>query len=109
MLNSVRDGKMIDLIPTEDITGGTLLVLPNIVAVAATDIKAGELGAAQTEGVFRLPKDAGEIAQGAAVYVETSGDPVSATGDEEAGAIRAGVAWSAAAAGDAFAIIKINA
>jgi len=105
MQNSIQQGRSINITPTADIKGGDLVLFPAMVAVASTDIAAGQLGACETEGVFELPKDGTAFAQGQAVYAKTDGT-VTATVDDE---IRAGVAWADAAGTDDTVPVKINA
>lgn len=103
MQNSVSIGRAIDYTPASDVTGGQLIVLPGMVVVAATDIAAGETGACEAVGVFELAKASGAISQGAPVYVDSQGK-ITAT----ASTTFAGVAWRAAAAGDATVDVSIN-
>lgn len=103
MQNSVSIGRAIDYTPASDVTGGQLIVLSGMVVVAATDIAAGEMGACEAVGVFELAKASGAISQGAPVYVDSQGK-ITAT----ASATFAGVAWRAAAAGDATVDVSIN-
>lgn len=85
------------------VKGGDLVIVGDVVGVAAVDITAGATGALKMEGVFRLPKDGAAIAVGARVYVDSGGD-VTAT----AGSNPAGVAWAEAGAAEPFALVKIN-
>lgn len=103
MQNSVSIGRAIDYTPASDVEGGQLIVLPGMVVVAATDIAAGEMGACEAVGVFELAKASGAVSQGAPVYVDSQGK-ITAT----ATATFAGVAWRAAAAGDAAVDVCIN-
>lgn len=103
MQNEVSIGRAIDYTPESDVAAGSLIILSGMVAVAATDIPAGELGAAQAVGVFELAKASGAIGQGDPVYVDSSGK-ITAT----ASATFAGVAWRAAAAADATVDVCIN-
>ena len=105
MQNSIEQGRSIDYTPGADVTGGDLIVFPGMVAVASTDISAGETGACETEGVFALPKDATALAQGQAVYAKTDGT-VTAT---ESGNVPAGKCWADAAGNAATVAVKINA
>ncbi len=84
------------------VKGGDLVIIGDVVGVAAVDITDGALGALQMEGVFRLPKDGAAVAVGARVYVDAGG--VTATPGQNP----AGVAWADAAASDSLALVKIN-
>lgn len=106
MQNSIQNGQTILLTPADDIVGGGLVVFKNYVAIAITDIPAGETGACAAEGVFELPKGAVAFEQGQAVYAGADG-ALSATEGE--GLVRAGVAWAAVAANEASVQVKINA
>lgn len=75
----------------EDVISGTLLVIGALVGVADSDIPAGQSGTAGISGVWRLPKGAGAITQGAAVYAADG--KISAT---SGGGTFAGVAFAAA-------------
>ena len=107
MQNKVQDGRSLNYTPTAgNVSGGDLIIFDNMVAVAATDIPKGGLGACEAEGVFALPKKAGEaIVQGKGVYVD--GGDITATapfGD----ALRVGVVWQAADAAAPYVNVKIN-
>ncbi len=103
MQNEVSIGRAIHYTPDKDVAGGQLVVLPGMVAVAATDIASGETGACVAVGVFELAKASGAIAQGAPVYVDAQGK-ITAT----ASATFAGVAWRAAEAGDVTVDVSLN-
>lgn len=103
MQNKIRDGRSIDIVPTTDVEGGSVVVLPGMVAVASTDISNGTLGACEVDGVFELPKGSGAIAQGAAVYWK-GGKCVSVPD----GAVFAGMAWEKAEANANTVCVRIN-
>lgn len=86
-----------------DVKGGRLVVVGDVVGVAASDITNGAPGVLAMEGVFELLKDNALIKQGQRVYVGAGG-LVTAT----AGADPAGVAWADAAAASATVLVKIN-
>lgn len=104
MQNKIRDGRSIDIVPTTDVEGGSVVVLPGMVAVASTDIPKGALGACEVDGVFELPKGSGAIAQGAAVYWK-GGECVPASSD---GAVFVGMAWEKAEANANTVCVRIN-
>ena len=69
----IQDGKTVDLTATKAVlSGGGFIVGPageKLFAVAVADIANGEVGAAQTEGVFALPKDGTDaFVEGEAVF-----------------------------------------
>ena len=120
MQNMVQDGRSIGFVNTGEavIPGGSLLVIGEMAGVPYADIAPGALGNVAGEGVFRLPKLDEAVSQGARLYVDpaTGTLTVEATTTTGAGGsavttanIPAGVAWKAAAAGDATADVKINA
>ncbi|MDL2226553.1 DUF2190 family protein [Deltaproteobacteria bacterium OttesenSCG-928-M10] len=86
-----------------DVKGGQLLIIGDVVGVAARDITKDALGAVVMEGVFRLPKAAGAVTAGARVYVDDAGAITATAGDHPAG-----VAWAPAAAADTALLVKIN-
>lgn len=102
MRNRISSGRAISYVPQEDVSGGELVVFPGFVAVAATDICKGELGALETEGVFDLPKASGAISQGGALYLD-SDKKLAASGETFVG-----VAWEGAAANSQFVACRIN-
>ena len=105
MQNSKRLGRWIDYTANADIKGGDVVVFPGFIAVACTDISAGDTGSCGVEGVYELPKAAGAIAQGAILYWNGTG----VTGVKPAsGQGYAGTAWAAAGAGDATVDVRIN-
>lgn len=110
MQNFVRDGRCIDYAPSADVLGGDIVVLPGMIAIASTDIPAGETGACEVHGVYELPKSAGAIAQGARVFIHETVDNnvTTRTATTTAGPIYAGIAWETAAETDAIVEVKIN-
>lgn len=76
----------IDYTPdSSTVTGGDVIVLGEIVAVAPVDLADGEKGAVQITGVYQFPKATGAIAVGARVYWDDDGNPVN--GDAGTGAV----------------------
>ena len=55
----VQSGTAVDFIPATDIPAGTIVVAGDLVGVTKLDIKAGELGALATVGVFDVVKGDG--------------------------------------------------
>lgn len=88
--NFVQDGTTIELVNAGDqtILSGAAVVVGSMVAVAITDIPAGEAGDGFAEGVFLLPKQsADDIQSGAVVYLKDGVVQLAADG-----AVAAGVA-----------------
>lgn len=105
--NFRQDGKTIEIENTtgELINSGAPVVIGDMLAIAITDIPAGEIGDGFTEGVFYLPKSgATVIERGARVYFDTE-----IQAEEDADSINAGIAWEPAGAGDTLVLVKINA
>ena len=89
----------------EDVPPGGLVSLGTRTGVAAAGIAAGETGAVQVEGVFKLAKAEGEaIPLGAAVFYDAAADAVTATAEKN---IPAGYAVQAAAENDAAVLVKL--
>lgn len=105
--NFVQDGTTIELVNAGDqtILSGAAVVVGSMVAVAITDIPAGETGDGFAEGVFLLPKQsADDIQVGVAVYLKDG--TVQPVAD---GAVAAGMAWEHAPSGTTTVAVKINA
>jgi predicted RecA/RadA family phage recombinase len=82
MVPYVQTGEMIDYTPSGAVTGGDVVVIGEIVAVAKHDIPAGELGAVGIKGVFRFPKGTGSasaLAAGTKVFWDAVNAVVTAT------------------------------
>lgn len=87
------------------ILSGSPVLVGKVVAVAITDIEAGQVGDGFAEGVFLLPKlSADAITIGAQVHIKDGEIQLAATDAE-----LAGVAWEDAAAGSSTVAVKINA
>ena len=86
------------------VLGGELVVLTGMVAVASTDIPANEEGACEVEGVFALPKKAGETPkQGDPLYLASDNTLTKTSGTQFVG-----TAWADAQANDATVLCRIN-
>ncbi|MBI9017364.1 MAG: DUF2190 family protein [Phycisphaerae bacterium] len=84
MAKFVHEGKSIDYTPSSAVTAGDVIVLGDLIGIAAIDIPADQLGALTVAGVFDLPKAVGAstaIAAGAMVYWD-SADGKAKTDDE---------------------------
>jgi len=107
MMNKVQGSRLMQYKAAEAVTGGQLVALgaeSPFVAVAVTDIAVGQIGIVDPDGVFVLPKGAGALAQGQALYLGADGK-VSAT----AGDTYVGRAFRAAASGDTAVEVILNA
>lgn len=105
MINKIQDGTTINHNPKDDVLGGSLVILPDMVAVAITDIAKDELGACQVEGVFAFPKAADAINQGTKVYADKDNN---VTGIATEGTPVVGVAWADASKDHTEVQVKIN-
>lgn len=115
MQNRVRDGRCIDITAENDIRGGDVVALSGCIAIASADIPQGETGACEVYGVYELAKVSGAVSQGAKVYLDGDGNittaattPGEGEGAEDTANTYAGVAWAAAASGDATVLVSIN-
>lgn len=105
--NFVQEGKTIALVNSgaTDILSGEPVTIGTLIAVAITDIPAGNTGDGFTEGVFLLPKlPADAITVGTQVYLKDGNIQKTATD-----AVTAGVAWEDAGANTTVVEVKINA
>lgn len=99
---------------TTTIEAGTVLTIGKKIGVAATRIKAGQLGTVDVIGVFYIPKTStNAIAMGVPVYFDGSGITDVAdnglTGDAKVTYTPAGYAAADAGADDTEVLVKINA
>lgn len=97
-------GESIDYTPEADVKAGTIVVLGDLACVAKLDIKAGELGALATCGVYRVGKATGAIAIGAKVYVTAEGAATATEGSNKL----IGTAIAEAAEADTEVIVLLN-
>ena len=104
MQNSRSMGRCIHHTPSKAVLGGELVVLTGMVAVASTDISANEEGACEVEGVFALPKKAGETPkQGEPLYLASDNTLTKTSGTQFVG-----TAWADAQANDPTVLCRIN-
>lgn len=85
------------------ITADTPIAIGDMVGVALLDIADDETGSVGLSGVWELPKEAEIIAQGAKVYLNSSGK-ITATSTANT---FAGIMFEAAASGDATCYVKL--
>lgn len=108
------DDGSIDYTPSAAVTGGDVIVLGSIVAVATDDIAANVKGSLSIDGIYKVPKITGVITVGAKVYWDPAGSPV--TGDASSGAATPtagslkvmGYAVLAAASGDSYVYVDLQ-
>ncbi len=102
MKNFIQNGEVYNHVAAADISSGDVVVMGTVVGVAVTDIASDETGSVQAYGVFELPKVASALAQGAKVYWTGTNVTATASGNTEMG-----VAFAAAASGDATVQVKL--
>lgn len=102
----VQPGEVWDHTPVANVASDAVVVMGEVVGVALTDIKAGEIGSVQVSGVWELPKLSGDnVAQGATLYWDPANNRLTTT----AGSLKvAGAAVAAAGAGTTIARVKLR-
>lgn len=105
--NYVQEG---DTLAYTNGTGSTIpssqaVLVGTRLGVALGDIANGAIGALAVRKVFRLPKAAGAVTQGAALYWDATNKVVTTT---SSGNTYCGWAFAAAASGDATVDVKLN-
>ncbi|HIF6302252.1 TPA: DUF2190 family protein [Klebsiella michiganensis] len=104
--NYVQEGKTIPLnnSGSETISSGDPVAVGSMIAVAITDIAAGDVGDGFAEGVFLLPKlTTDAVTAGEKVYLKSGNVQL-----DDTDAVLAGTAWEDAAAGVTVLEVKIN-
>lgn len=100
-----QDDRTLDYTPGSAVLAGTVVVRGNMVTIVPVDIGASDKGSEAIEGVWNVPKDNSDVADGDLLYWNATGDPVSGTAGSGAftktgGANKlAGVALEAAGTG----------
>lgn len=104
--NFIADGKTVDFISSSALVSGQPVVLGAMVCIAADTVASGQATVAHTEGVWMVPKLSSDNIQlgeklylSAGAFTRNSGAP---------GAVYAGVAFSAAAAGVTSVWLKLD-
>lgn len=114
MKNKVQQGKTITVTgPVGGVVAGELFMVGDQPCVAIDDIPAGELGEAETEGVFNVPKNTGEgtIGQGVSVYFDSINKKVSLNtsgGSPTTTFKKVGRAWQSAVTGATLVDVKLT-
>jgi len=110
MTNYVQEGVAINYtVPSGGVDSGDLVLIESIVGVSASTGVEDDVVAVRIEGVFQVPKVAGAISQGQAVYflggsVTTADEGGSPWGD----LVKAGVAVETVLTGAATVAVKLN-
>lgn len=102
---AVSSGDSIELTATGTVTGGEIHIEQEAVLFADKTLATGEKGTMFVRGVFSVPKAAESIAQGDALYWNTTNKNLTKTAS---GNWLAGHAASAAASGDARVDLNLN-
>ncbi len=106
----VSNGRSIDYVPGSAVTAGTVVLLGDLIGVAANDIAANQLGSLQLEGEFSETGDTGggtDIALGAIVFWDNTNKKVAKT-DASGANKRLGKTTRAKATTDSTVYFKIN-
>lgn len=106
MRNYIMPGRMLPFVATAALLAGDVVVIGARIGIAAKNAAIGETVELAVDDVFSLPKATGAIAIGALVYWDAAAKKITTTAS---GNTLAGYAASAAASGDAFVNVKINA
>lgn len=107
--NSLYDGDPIDYPAPSDVVSGQMVSFGYLLCVALGDIAAGKVGPACPYGVWELPKAGVSVTAGAQLNFDASAGRLTTGATTAAGDItKAGIAESAAAAGDATVRIKLT-
>ena len=102
MRNFVQEGVVLTVIAPAAVTSGQLVIVGNIAGVSAYDAASGAEAELRVEGVFTLPKVAGDAI--------TAGQPVKATAAgvvSAAGSFTIGYAVAAAGAGTTTVTVRL--
>lgn len=110
MKNYVQEGNALNYtVPAAGVTSGELVLIESIVGVSASTAVEDEVVAVAVKGVYSVPKVAGAIAQGEAVYF-LDGSVTTATqgGSPFGDLVKAGVAAAAAESADETVPVHLN-
>jgi len=105
--NFIQNGEVLQytLSSGSTIPAGSILGVGGFAGIATVDIAEGETGSVAVAGVWKLPKAAVSITQGATVYFDGDGNITTSA----SGTTQAGKAFEAAASDDDYAYVKLNA
>ena len=90
-----------------DVSSGAVIDLGKRIGVALVDIDNGSIGSVAIWGVYTLPKDTSTLTQEQEVYYDLTNTQV--IGTQTASNPRAGIVVKAAASGDSYCAVQINA
>lgn len=99
-------GEAIDYTATDALANGDVVDLATRIGVAGDDIPARETGTVHIVGVFEIPKAAGAVTVGQALYWDKAAKKIT-TDDEESANTPAGWAVAAAGLSDATVLVKL--
>lgn len=99
-------GEAIDYTATDALANGDVVDLATRIGVAGDDIPAGETGTVHIVGVFEIPKAAGAVTVGQALYWDKAAKKIT-TDDAENAKTPAGWAVAAAGSSDATVLVKL--
>lgn len=99
-------GEAIDYTATDALANGDVVDLATRIGVAGDDIPAGETGTVHIVGVFEIPKAAGAVTVGQALYWDKAAKKIT-TDDAESVNTPAGWAVAAAGSSDATVLVKL--
>lgn len=102
----IQRGESIDYVPEADVAAGDIVKLGGLVGVAKLDIRAGELGALATVGVYEVDPGGAAISVGDVVCVDPATGKVCAEGAD--GAVRFGHAVTAATSADSVVHVRLQ-
>lgn len=105
MKNYIQRGENLTIPAPAAISSGDVVIVGEIIGVAAAGAAIGESVDVVTEGVFELSKAAEAFAVGAAIYWDSASKLATSTATDNT---KIGVAIEAAAAGDATACVKLQ-
>jgi predicted RecA/RadA family phage recombinase len=111
MTNYIQEGKAINYtVPIGGVDSGDLVLIESIVGVCASTGVENDVVAVAIDGVYELPKVAGAISQGQAVYF-LGGSVTTATagGSPWGNLVKAGVAFETVLTGATVVAVKLNA
>lgn len=101
----VQKGDKFEYTASGNVAYHGIVVVGSLVGVATKAAVSGDVISCDAVGVFALEKTANEaITQGTVVYV-TSAGKITATSSSNT---KVGIAWAAAAAGDATVLVKLG-
>jgi predicted RecA/RadA family phage recombinase len=106
MKNMVQDGRVLTFTAPYQRNAGDAAKIGMILGVAVNTVANATPGEFAVEGVYTLPKTAGQaLTEGQKVYWDDAAKSITGVATSN---LPAGIACAAAAGGDASAVVKIN-